>query len=320
MEYILWLQGLRNETLNTILINVTEIVTSPLIYLFVSVLYWCFAKKAAVMIAMNLSVGSMINQMLKNIFCIYRPWIRNSKVKPVAAAMENATGYSFPSGHSQLAATEFLSIAVWQKKRKWLVAVCVFMTLLVMFTRNYLGVHTVPDVVASLLIACFVVAVMPKLLDWVEGGKMRDVVVSIIFLVIGGALLAYTTLKEYPLDYLPDRTLLVSPREMITDCYSAAGCLFGFFLGWVLERHFLNFTTEVSAKTKWLRGTIGAILVLAYVLLAEGPMVKLDMYWGNFAFLCLAFVLILFLYPAAFVGVEKLVKKKKSTKKETLLS
>ncbi|MBO5364799.1 MAG: phosphatase PAP2 family protein, partial [Clostridia bacterium] len=223
MEYLLWLQGVRSDFWNVILMYATELVTSPLMYLFVAVLYWCFAKNAAITLALNISIGSMINQTLKNIFCVYRPWVQNPALKPVEAAKETATGYSFPSGHTQLAATEFLSIAAWQRKRKWLVAVCFFMTFLVMFTRNYLGVHTLPDVLASFLIACFVVLVTPKLLEWIEHGKNRDLFVTILVMILSGLTLVYTTLKSYPMDYLPDGRLLVSPKEMITDCYRAAG-------------------------------------------------------------------------------------------------
>lgn len=311
MDYLLWLQGLRNDVLDGILIYVTELVTSPIVYLFVAILYWCFAKKVALTIALNLSVGSMINQTLKNVFCVYRPWIRNPEIKPVTAAMENATGYSFPSGHTQLAATEFLSIARWQKKRIWVVVLCVMMTFLIMFSRNYLGVHTIPDVVASLMIACFVVAVMPRLLDWVDEGKYRDLIVTAVVLVVAGGLLAYLSFKSYPMDYLPDKTLAVSPREMICDCYSAAGCLVGFFVGWILERRFLNFSTDVSAKIKWMRALVGSILLLSYVMFAETPLVSLDIYWGDFGFLCMAFIQILFLYPAIFYGIEKMINKKK---------
>ncbi len=311
MEYLLWLQGIRSDFWNVVLMYVTELVTSPLMYLFVAVLYWCFAKKAAISLALNLSLGSLINQTLKNIFCIYRPWIQNPALKPVEAAKATATGYSFPSGHTQLAATEFLSIAVWQKKRKWIVVFCFFMTFLVMFTRNYLGVHTLPDVVASFLIACFVVAVTPKLVDWIENGKNRDLLVAVLVSVLAGIALVYTTWKSYPMDYLPDGTLLVSPKEMITDCYSATGCIYGFFAGWLLERRLIKFSTEVSGKTKAVRGFVGSVLLLAYVLFLQDPMIAVDVYWGNFAFLFFAFVLILFLYPLLFTAVEKMLHKKK---------
>ncbi len=311
MNYLLWLQGMRNDTVNVILSYITEIVTSPIIYLFVAVLYWCFAKEVAIKLALNLSVGTMINQTVKNIFCIQRPWIRNPEVKPVPAAMENATGYSFPSGHTQLAATEFLTIAVWQKKKKWIVALCLFMVMLVMFTRNYLGVHTVPDVIASLMIACFVVSAMPKVLDWVDKRKNRDILVTGIAVLVGILLLAYTTLKGYPMEQTAGGVSQVSLREMIADCYSAAGCMFGFFIGWILERRFVKFSTDVSAKTKWVRGVIGSIILLSFVVFAKDPMKALDPYWGNLSFFVIAFVLILFLYPLIFVWVEKLIEKKK---------
>lgn len=117
MGYLLWLQSIRCDTLNVILMGITDFITSPVMYLGLAILYWCYSKKAAYYIAMNLSVGSMVNQTLKNTFCIYRPWIRNSKIKPYPKAIESATGYSFPSGHTQIGASEFLSIAVLQKKR-----------------------------------------------------------------------------------------------------------------------------------------------------------------------------------------------------------
>ncbi len=311
MEYLLWLQGLRSDFWNTTLMAVTELVTSPAMYLFVAVLYWCFAKKAAMTLAMNLSVGSMLNQTLKNVFCVYRPWLQNPALKPVEAARETATGYSFPSGHTQLAATEFLSIAMWQKKRKWLVAVCFLMTFLVMFTRNYLGVHTLPDVIASFFIACFVVVITPKLQEWIDNGRNRDFLVAILLMALSGAALIYTTYKSYPMDYLPDGTLMVSPKEMITDCYSAAGCVFGFSVGWLLERRIIKFSTDVSGKAKAFRGIVGSVLLLLYVLFLQNPIVNLDSYWGNFAFLFFAFVFILFLYPLLFTAVEKVIQKKK---------
>ncbi|MBO5364742.1 MAG: hypothetical protein J6A56_04700, partial [Clostridia bacterium] len=88
-------------------------------------------------------------------------------------------------------------------------------------------------------------------------------------------------------------------------------CIFGFFLGWLLERRFLKFSTEVSGKIRAVRGIIGSILLLLYVVLLKTPMANLDMYWGNFAFMFMAFVFILFLYPLVFTFVEKLAQKKK---------
>lgn len=305
MEYLLWLQNLRSDTLNTFLMAVTDFITSPVMYLAMAILYWCFNKKAACYIAMNISFGSMVNQTLKNTFCVYRPWIKNPDIKPVPKALESATGYSFPSGHTQIASSEFLSVAVWQRKRKWLVGVCVFITLLVMFTRNYLGVHTLQDVLASLAVSLVVLFLTKKLLEWTDGRKNRDLIVFCTGLAVCTAFLVYTTIKPYPLTYIPNGSLLVDPKEMITDCYAAAGCVYGFLIGWICERRFVDFKTDVSGKTKLVRGIVGSIILLIIATVVKDALESIHMWWGELAFFTIAFVYILYLFPALFSWSER---------------
>ncbi len=305
MEYLLWLQNIRSGLLNEVLMVVTDFITSPVMYLAMAILYWCFNKKAGYYIAMNIGLGSMVNQALKNTFCVYRPWIKNPDIKPVPKAFESATGYSFPSGHTQIASSEFLSVAVWQKKRKWLVGVCVFMTLLVMFTRNYLGVHTLSDVVASLAVSVIVIFLTKKLLEWVDGRKNRDMIVFFAGMSVCTAFLVYATLKPYPMDFAPDGSLLVDPKEMITDCYAAAGCVYGFLIGWICERRFVDFKTDVSGKTKTIRAIVGSVILLVIATVVKDALEGLHMWWGELAFFAIAFVYILFLFPSIFKKWEK---------------
>ena len=253
----------------------------------------------------------LLNQLLKNIFCVYRPWIRNSDVMPLEAAKEGATGYSFPSGHTQIASAEFLSIAYWQKKRTYLVITCVLLTLLVMFTRMYLGVHTLLDVTVSFLLSVIVLFANVKLLLWVDAGKKRDLFVLFLGLVLTAAMLAFTALKPYPSDIV-DGVLLVDPAHMISDCYAAAGCASGFLLGWFLERRYLKFETNVSAKTKFGRAIFGSVVLYICAAFAKGAITSIHAYWGEFVFYCFAFLYILFIYPAIFVAVEKKFAAKRS--------
>lgn len=304
MDYLLWLQSIRNDTLNVILTAVTDFITSPVMYLGLAVLYWCFNKKAAYLIAMNLSFGSLVNQALKNTFCIYRPWIRNPQLKPYPKAVESATGYSFPSGHTQVAAAEFLGIAVWQQKRRAIVALCVFLTILVMFTRNYLGVHTPEDVLVSLAVSSAVLFVSQKLLSYTDKKKHRDIVTLAAGIVISAVFTAYVTLKPYPMDFAADGTVLVPPSEMITDCYAALGCVIGFLFGWVCERHFLKFKTDVPSKTKILRAVFGSLILLVTALFLRDILTSLHPYWGEAAFFAVTFFCILYLYPLIFTRLE----------------
>lgn len=305
IEYLLWLQNLRGGVLDDFLLIVTDFIASPVMYVFIAVIYWCLNKKAATYLAMNISFGSMINQTLKNTFCIYRPWVRDVRVTPLDAAKESATGYSFPSGHTQIAASEFLSIAIWQKRRKWVIALCIFMTLLIMFTRNYLGVHTPQDVLVSLIIACFVLFLNGKLINWIEGKKGRDLIVFVIGVIVTTIALIYTTIKPYPTDYDINGMLLVDPKEMITDCYIAGGCVYGFLIGWLLERRFVNFSTCATKKTLVKRGIIGSLILLVYALFAREPLAQIHLYYGEMVFIAIAFIYILYLYPLMFTKWEK---------------
>ncbi len=305
IDYLLWLQNLRGGVLDNFLLTVTDFIASPVMYVFIAVIYWCLNKNAATYLAMNISFGSMVNQTLKNTFCIYRPWVRDARITPLDAAIESATGYSFPSGHTQIAASEFLSIAIWQKKRKWAVAICVFMTLLIMFTRNYLGVHTPQDVVASLVIASVVIFYNSKLIKWIDGKKGRDIIVFVTGMVVTTIALIYTTIKPYPTDYDANGILLVDPKEMITDCYVAAGCVYGFLIGWLLEQRIVNFDMCVSKKMLVARGVIGSVILLIYALFVREPLAHIHPYYGEMLFIAIAFIYILFVYPLMFTKWEK---------------
>ena len=46
------------------------------------------------------SANRVVNGFLKVTACVYRPWIRDARIVPDSAALAEATGYSFPSGHS----------------------------------------------------------------------------------------------------------------------------------------------------------------------------------------------------------------------------
>ena len=55
--------------------------------------------------------------------------------------VETATGYSFPSGHTQTATTFWTSLAVQLKKKKWVYVLAVVMAVGAGISRLYLAVH-----------------------------------------------------------------------------------------------------------------------------------------------------------------------------------
>ena len=94
----------------------------------------------------------IINNLIKLTACVYRPWIRDARIEPPERALRTATGYSFPSGHTQFAASSYGSLAQrCGRGRKVLYGFCAAMIFLAAFSRNYLGVHTPQDVIVAIL-------------------------------------------------------------------------------------------------------------------------------------------------------------------------
>ena len=62
-------------------------------------------------------LGTIINQFLKLIFRIPRPWVQNPEFTLVESARAEATGYSLPSGHTQNGVGVFGSVARVNKNK-----------------------------------------------------------------------------------------------------------------------------------------------------------------------------------------------------------
>lgn len=313
IQYLLWLQQLRESiggVLDPFFETISYFVISAFAFLIVSGIYWCIDKKAGAMIIMNLSTGNMANQTLKNTFCVYRPWIRDPKIVPAGDAITTATGYSFPSGHTQHATAEFGSVAIWQKKRKWVVVICAIVMLLVMFSRNYLGVHTPQDVVVSFVLCSIVIAANIFILRWVEEKPNRDWIVFGVGMALCIVFLLYVTFKSYPIDYAADGSILVDPEKMISDCYGAAGYFGGFLIGWIIERHFIRFEVPKGTLAKIINFIIGGALLYGLSIILKPVTNNLGIWSGKLVYYGSIFLFIMAVYPALMKLSKKLFDKK----------
>ena len=229
--------------------------------LIVAFFYWIIAQHFGIFLYWNLFGGILVNQFIKITACIYRPWILDSRIHPVASAMKKATGYSFPSGHTAIATGTYGALALSFWKNKIIRYLLITFILLIGFSRNYLGVHTPQDVLISLILGALILFGTFKVLKWVENGKNRDLIVFGVVLGLGALLLVYTQLKYYPVDYL-NGVILVDPEKMRFESFPKAGFVIGAFLGWLLERRFIKF--EAPKGSVWAK--FGIYLVGAVIL------------------------------------------------------
>ena len=278
--------------------------------------YWSVNKKTGQFALMCFSVGNTLNQFVKNIACVYRPWILDSRIAPASGALGGATGYSFPSGHTVMSGTTFGSIA-WRVRRKLPVVavVLVVIVLLEAFLRMFLGVHTPQDVLAALAESLLVVLLGSFAYDRYEArcektGRNRDGLVLLGVVVLCVACIAVIELKEYPMDYV-DGVLLVDPDVMKRDIYEGVGAFSGMFAGWYCERRWVNFEVgDISVGERVLRAVIGLVLV-GVVFFGFDMLVKavLDPAWAKLTSRFVAAFIAMFVVPLLFGPLHKLFAK-----------
>lgn len=137
-----WLESVRNPILDVIFVFLTGLGTEPFLLLFVGVGYWVVSRARFASAAAMLVVAALANTWLKGAFRIPRPEI--SHVVP-------AEGWSFPSGHAQVAAAlwGWFALEQWRAGRRDRAIALLALAMGVAASRPYLGVHYVHDVVVG---------------------------------------------------------------------------------------------------------------------------------------------------------------------------
>jgi glycerophosphoryl diester phosphodiesterase len=142
-EQMLWLEAHRHPVLDAIFLVITWLGSEAFLMLFMAVGYWVGDRRVFARAALMLLVAALVNTGLKGVFLEPRPQV--SHVHPTG-------GWSFPSGHAQVAAAMWGGLAWDFRRRRRLSAALVILALLVAASRPYLGVHYPHDVVVGALL------------------------------------------------------------------------------------------------------------------------------------------------------------------------
>ena len=227
------------------------------VLIFIGLIYWCISKRFGNYLLMGWSGSRVVNGLLKVMACVYRPWIRDARIVPDQEALETATGYSFPSGHSTNAGALYGGGAIRRELSKPLRVMLGVIAVLIALSRNYLGVHTPQDIVVGLCSGVLVMWLTGKLMDWIDAHPGKDILVMCAGIAVSVVVVVYAAVKPYPVDYDAAGKLLVDGAKMANDTYKGAGWCAGFLAGWVLERRYVGFSTDVPMLTRVSRLTFG---------------------------------------------------------------
>ena len=83
---------------------------------------------------------------------------------------------------------------------------------------------------------------------------------AFVSLYFQGAASVYAAVKPYPVDYGANGKMLVNVAKLPKDIYKRAAWVAGLLIGWILERRFVGFSTEVPISRKLTRVAVGMLL------------------------------------------------------------
>lgn len=219
--------------------------------------FWCLNKKWGYRFMIIGLSGSILNQLLKAIFLIPRPWVLDPTFTIVESAREAATGYSFPSGHTQSAATVFGTLAAWIGKT-WITVGCILLIALVGFSRMYLGVHTPLDVGVSFITGAMTVLGFLYLFHRAEGSRKGKIGIGLIALILALALLAYVSFAP-----VTERNIAEFDAHGVENAWKLLGTLSGMLLAWWVDDRYTHFETKAVWWAQIGKLLIGLGLVMA---------------------------------------------------------
>jgi undecaprenyl-diphosphatase len=120
----------------------------------------------------------------------------------------------------------------------------------------YLGVHTIVDVIFSLVITFLLILLTVKVILADEVSKKRE-----LWIALGMVLCAAIVIIVAAMRYADGAI----DQEYVADCLKAAGAGIGFAAGMFIERVYLNFSVKAKSFTwqivKFVFGFAGVIII-----------------------------------------------------------
>jgi undecaprenyl-diphosphatase len=301
MQFLYFLENIRFPLLNELMLLITRFGEETAFLVTALIVFWCVDKKRGYYILAVGFLGTILNQFLKLLCKIPRPWVLDPNFEPIPGSKEAATGYSFPSGHSQSAVGTFGCLAVTAKEKtlRWIfAAIC----LLVPFSRMYLGVHTPADVLVGSGCALVLIFAMRYLND----GK----VVKHTLLILSGLSVLFFVFVQFILN--PQNLDAHNYASGLKNAYTLLGSIFGMLFVHFVDEKWLHFEVKAVWWAQILKVCGGLGLVLA---VKEGLRVPINALLGEYPGRAARYFLIVLtagiLWPLTFRWFSSFGKKEK---------
>lgn len=305
MELLYALESIRTPFLNKIMALVTNLGGEAVFIAAGIIVFWCLSKKCGYYMMTVGFAGTIINQFLKLWFRIPRPWVQDPNFTIVESARAEATGYSFPSGHTQNAFATLGAPARFYKNTAVRI-VLIFLIALTAFSRMYVGVHTPMDVGVSLVVGTILVFVIYPFFRDMDEKPNKVYIIFGIFIVMAAAFVAFVELYDFPAD-IDEHNF----SSGLKNAYMILFCSVGLLLTYVVDRKYINFPTQAVWWAQIIKVAVGLGVLMGLKAVLKAPLLAL--FGGHsIAHGVRYFIVILFagiVWPMTFKYFAKLGKK-----------
>lgn len=270
MPFLYFLEDLRNPVLNFFFSFITLFGEETVFMAVGMIIFWCVDKFKGYYILCIGFFGTVLNQFLKIVFRVPRPWVKDPDFTIVESAKEAAGGYSFPSGHTQTSVGLYGGIARTTNNKKMRIAMIVLAGL-VALSRMYLGVHTPADVLVSLGIATILIFVAYPIFKKAE--KSPKVMYAVLFFFLGIiiAYLCFVLFYPFPQEaYAADAIgNLESARK---NGFTLLGCALGIIVVYTADLKWIKFETKAVLWAQIIKVIGGLAIILLAKELLRAPL------------------------------------------------
>lgn len=305
MELLYALESIRTPFLDKLMGLVTNLGGEAVFIVAAILVFWCLSKSCGYYMMTVGFAGTIINQFLKLWFRIPRPWVKDPNFTIVESARAEATGYSFPSGHTQNAFAVFGAPARFFKNTA-LRIVFILLIALTAFSRMYVGVHTPLDVGVSLIVGTILVFVIYPFFRDMDKSPKKVYIIFGIFIVLAAAFVAFVELYDFPADIDAENY-----ASGLKNAYMILFCAIGLMLTFFIDTKYVRFPTQAVWWAQIIKVVVGLAILLALKSVLKAPLLAL--FGGHsVAHGVRYFIVILFagiVWPMTFKFFAKLGKK-----------
>lgn len=305
MEFLRWIENWRVPVLDTVFSAITQAGGEVLFIVVALTVLWCVDKKRGYYLLFCGCYGLIGVQILKMSFRIPRPWVKDPNFTIVESARDGATGYSFPSGHTQTAVTLYGGLAA-SSRRRWMQIAGWVVCVLIAFSRMYLGVHTPLDVGVSFALGLCVVFGTRFAAEkaWQSRGGLWYLIGAAIVLALGNLL--FVELFPFPAD-----VDAVNYADAVKVAWQILGMMLGLCAVYAADRYWTHYETRAVWWGQICKVAAGLGLMLGLRAVLKTP---LNTLLGLRAGVCLRYFLMVALPAGLLPALFRFLPKPKNSK------